>query len=356
MSLLHKQPLKLPCFRKPVIVRSAPPLLSNNGLTSLTLNPPGVLICSDPCGGDRGRVTTTMPGDGVHLSLEAFEKRWENDAKMRDELFRELGAIGSSNGWLPTLKDGVLGLRDMNMNTEVDPKRILLPPLVTLPHCQTQYVTNVAMSSSPEEEDCVVAVKYLGPQLSFCRPAQSKSEWINVRIESPCFFSSPVMFSKKEGMFRIAGSGGHLIGSLDRHKHSKKPKFQRLWFQNPKMTETQRDLLDSCYTSEHLVESEITGETFMVKLYKKTANIIEGIPRMHTEAVMVFKIDEEGNAVYTEDIGNQSIYVTSSEALCNLFSTRLCLCRPNYVKINDVDERRNIKLADPKWKRRQSST
>ncbi|CAA7031968.1 unnamed protein product [Microthlaspi erraticum] len=33
-------------------------------------------------------------------------------------------------------------------------------------------------SSSPEEEDCVVAVKFLGTQLSFCsRPAQKHSQW-----------------------------------------------------------------------------------------------------------------------------------------------------------------------------------
>ncbi|CAA7051642.1 unnamed protein product [Microthlaspi erraticum] len=75
-------------------------------------------------------------------------------------------------------------------------------------------VTNVAMSSSsPEDLDCVVAVKFFGPQLSFCRyPARSDSEWINLRIPNPSFFSSRVMFSKKDDMFQIVGSGGHLIG------------------------------------------------------------------------------------------------------------------------------------------------
>ncbi|VVB10719.1 unnamed protein product [Arabis nemorensis] len=70
-------------------------------------------------------------------------------------------------------------------------------------------------SSSPEEEDCVVAIKFMGPQLSLCRPAQSNSEWTNIRIRNPCFFSSPVMFSQREGMFGIPGAGGHLIGSWD---------------------------------------------------------------------------------------------------------------------------------------------
>lgn len=87
--------------------------------------------------------------------------------------------IGSSHGWVATLsRDGILSLQDdLNLAAlDTDPKRIPLPPLVTLPHCQTEIITNVSMSSSsPEEEDCVVAVKFFGPQLSYCRPCQSNS-------------------------------------------------------------------------------------------------------------------------------------------------------------------------------------
>ncbi|KAL1217694.1 hypothetical protein V5N11_006434 [Cardamine amara subsp. amara] len=353
MSLLLYQPSKL-CIPKPVLVRSSPHL--SNSLSSLTFqtHPHScVLICADPCGGNRGKATTRRSRGFLQTlrSFEEWEEMNENDRKVCTELLKEMGTIGSSRGWLPTLKDGVLRLREMNINHETDPKRILLPPLVTLPHCQTKYITNVAMSSSsPEEEDCVVAVKFLGPQLSFYRPARSNSEWINIRITDPCFFSSPVMFSKKDDMFRIAGSGGHLIGSWNLHKHSKNPKLQSLRFQNlPELSKTKRDLLDSCYTSEHLVESETTSETFMVNLYKKTAKIINAIPRMKTEAIMVFKLDEEGNAVYTQGIGDQSIYLTNCEAFCVPLSSPLCLRQPNYVKIADVDEGRYFKLTKQKW-------
>ena len=113
-----------------------------------------------------------------------------------------------------------MGFRDIDLN----PKRISLPPLVTLPHCQIQMVTNVAMSSSsPEKEDCIVAVKFLGPQLSFFRP---NSEWIDVRIQNPSFFSSHVIYSKKDDLFRIPGSGGHLIASWNLHKNGDKPSFR----------------------------------------------------------------------------------------------------------------------------------
>jgi len=205
-------------------------------------------------------------------------------------------------------------------------------------------------TSSPEEEDCLVAVKFLGPQLSFCRPAQSNSEWINIRMTDPCFFSSPVMLSKKNEMLRIAGSGGQLIGSWDLQNHSNNPKLQILRFQNlPKLSETKRELLESCYTSEHLVESITTSETFIVKLYMKTAEIDKGIPRKKTEAIMVFRLDEEGNAVYTQDIGDQSIFLTNSEAFCVPSSSSLSLGRPNFVKIVDVNEDRYFKLAKQKW-------
>uniref|UniRef100_M4E1T1 DUF295 domain-containing protein n=1 Tax=Brassica campestris TaxID=3711 RepID=M4E1T1_BRACM len=69
-------------------------------------------------------------------------------------------------------------------------------------------------SSSPEDDgDCVVAVKFLGPQLSFCRPDESKPEWTSIKLENPCFHSSRVMFSKKDKVFRILGCEDHLIAS-----------------------------------------------------------------------------------------------------------------------------------------------
>ncbi|VVB15962.1 unnamed protein product [Arabis nemorensis] len=66
--------------------------------------------------------------------------------------------------------------------------------------------------------------------------------------------------------------------------------------------------MDSCCTTEHLVESITTGETILVKWYKKTAEIIDGIAKMKTQEVMVFKLDEQGNAVYTQDIGRSQYF------------------------------------------------
>ncbi|KAF8083946.1 hypothetical protein N665_0743s0006 [Sinapis alba] len=233
--------------------------------------------------------------------------------------------IGASHGWIATLKeDGILRLQDdlIPVASDTNPKCIPLPPLVTLPHCQTQIITNVSMSSSsPEDdEDGVVAVKFLGPQLSFCKPAcqsSSKPEWTNIKIENPCFYSSRVMFSKKHD----------------------DPKFQSVRFQNmPKLTKAKQNLMDMCCRSEHLVESRLTGETFLVKRFKKTIKITKsGIARMKTKVLMVFKIDEKGNAVYTQDMGDLVMFLSMSEPFC-VPATSFPGLSPNTVNLHDFDE------------------
>lgn len=104
-------------------------------------------------------------------------------------------------GWSATFShNGFLGFTNNQWESGIA-KHFSSPPFVTLPRCQIQIVTNVTMSSSSphQDEDCVVAVKILGPQLSFYRPApQCKFGWTNIRIENPCFYSSEVMFSKLE--------------------------------------------------------------------------------------------------------------------------------------------------------------
>ncbi|AED96694.1 hypothetical protein AtNW77_Chr5g0141441 [Arabidopsis thaliana] len=342
MSLLLNQPSKLLCFRrKSVLVRSSP-LLSNGLSSSLRQTPPCTIIDAVPCGEDLGKLVI-YNANAVHFTY--LEK------KVPLELVdNPMVTIGSSHGWVATLSqdDGILRLQD-DLNpaaSDTNPKRIPLPPLVTLPHCQTQIVTNVSMSSSsPEDENCVVAVKFLGPQISFCRPAQRNSEWINVRIANPCFYSSRVMFSEKHDLFRIPGSGGHIIASWDLHKDKhKNPKFQRLRFQNlPKLTKTKREVMDSCYKSEHLVESRTTGETFLVKWYRKA--VWRGMSKLSTKALMVFRLDDEGNAVYTKDIGDLCIFLSKSEPFCVSLSSLPRMFFPNNVEYMDADEDGYFNLA-----------
>ncbi|KAF8052067.1 hypothetical protein N665_1614s0002 [Sinapis alba] len=344
MSLLLRGLPSLGLGKHAVSVRSSLLLFLSKGFsTSLLQTPPCKIMFAEPCGADLGKLVVLNFNELHTTELEKkvpLELVNEDDAKMT--------TIGASHGWIATLKkDGILRLQD-DLNpvaSDTYPKRIPLPPLVTLPHCQTKIITNVSMSSSsPEDdEDCVVAVKFLGAQLSFCKPAcqssSSKPEWTNIKIENPCFYSSRVMFSEKDNMFRILGDGGNLIGSWDPSNPSDDPKFQSVRFQNmPKLTKAKQNLMDMCCRSEHLVESRPTGETFLVKRFKKTIKITKsGIARMKTKVLMVFKIDEKGNAVYTQDIGDLNMFLSMSEPFC-VPATSFPGLYANTVYIFDFDE------------------
>ncbi|KAH0937651.1 hypothetical protein HID58_005112 [Brassica napus] len=104
-------------------------------------------------------------------------------------------------------------------------------------------------------------------------------------------------------------------------------------------------LMDSCCMSQHLVESTPTGETFLVKQYRKTAKIVEGVAQMKTQFLMVFKLDDEGNAVYTQDMGDLTMFLSMSEPFC-VPSTSFPGLLPNYVYILDFDETAMVSLVD----------
>ncbi|KAG7633171.1 hypothetical protein ISN44_As03g034380, partial [Arabidopsis suecica] len=94
----------------------------------------------------------------------------------------------------------------------------------------------------------------------------------------------------------------HLIGSWDLHNAKPNPKFQRLRM------------------------------------------IIKGIGKLKTKALVVFKLDEEANAVYTQDMGDLFIYLTKSDPLCVPTNSWIPL-PPNRVLILDVDESRRVSLC-----------
>ncbi|KAJ4872461.1 hypothetical protein Rs2_45871 [Raphanus sativus] len=350
MSLLLNKPSKL-CLGKRGVVRSSP-LGSDSFSSSLQQTPPRAIISVSPPCGYADEIGNLNIKNANERSVTHVEKDVPTEFTSILKYFRfgVLGTIGSSHGWVATpLDDGRVRLQD-DLNpaaSYTDPKHISLPPLVTLPYCQTQLVTNMSMSSSsPEEEDCVVAIKFVGPQLSLCRPAsQSNSEWINIRIANPSFFSSRVMFSNRDGMFHIPGSGGHLIGSWDLGEHKEHPKIQMLRFHNlAELPMSKLETLHSCSTTEHLVESQTTCETFLIKWYRKTTRSFLDMPKMKTEALLVFKLDEEGNAFYTEDIGDLVIFLSRAEPFCVPASSFPGMY-PNRVEIIDVDELGSVNLA-----------
>ncbi|EOA18031.1 hypothetical protein CARUB_v10006474mg [Capsella rubella] len=156
----------------------------------------------------------------------------------------------------------------------------------------------------------------MGPQLSFCRPAQRNCKWTNIRITDPSFFSSHVMYSKRDEMFSMPASRSHYTGSWDLGRHRHKPKLQMLQLpEYPEMTKSEWQRLETCCKKQHyLVESISTGETFMLKWYTESRP-----PRktfMEWDHFLVLRLDEEGNAVYTKDIGDLSIFLSKAESFC----------------------------------------
>ncbi|KAL0824661.1 hypothetical protein Bca101_048338 [Brassica carinata] len=252
------------------------------------------LVQTPPC---KIIVAESCGGDLGKLVVMNFNelKCTELEKKVPLELMNDKGTkitIGASHGWIATLKeDGILRLQD-----DLNP---------------------VASDTYPK------------------------------RIPLPL---------KKDNMFRIPGSGGHLIGSWDPYRPNNNPTFQRLRFTNmPKLTKAKQNLMDMCCRSEHLVESLPTGETFLVKWYKKTTKIAKGgIARMRTKALMVFKIDDEGNAVYTHDIGDLNMFLSMSEPFC-VSATSFPSLYANYVEIIDFDESGYVILKSSAIKSRSSS-
>ncbi|KAG7538021.1 hypothetical protein ISN44_As13g018480 [Arabidopsis suecica] len=312
MSMLLNQPLKLLCFRrKPGLVRSSPPL-SNGFSTSLLQTPPCTIIDADPCGRGLGKLVVNYHNEYHFTDLEK---------KVAMELVDiPMATIGSSHGWVATLKeDGILRLQDdLNPNASyTEPKRIPLPPLVTLPLC------------------LIAKLKSLPMYRLKITPSGSTSE-----SQTPA--STPLVSCFRRNMTCFA----YIIGSWDLHTDKHKiPKFQRLRFQNlPKLTKTKGELMDSCYKSEHLVESRTTGETFLVKWYRKA--VWRGMSKLKTKALMVFKLDDKGNAVYTQDIGDLCIFLSKSEPFCVPVSSFPGMMLPNHVRLADVGETGFFKLAD----------
>ena len=254
---------------------------------------------------------------------------------VRMDLMSETGTMGASHGWAFTLRYGGIPHLVDDLNPGVsnsDGCEISLPDLVTLPHCQTQLVTNVAMSSSsPEDDDCIVAVKFVGPQLSLCRPAEKSKKWVNIRIEDPGFFNSRVMYSKRDKMFSMLDCVGTHIGYWDLEKHRSR-NLGSFSYYYEEFVQSQLQQLSQCYRTEHLVEAP-TGETFIVKWYSDLLWGSEGnFGNPRWQRFMVFKIryDQICTAVSTKDIGDLCIFLSTKG---EPFSVKASLygLNPNYI-------------------------
>ncbi|ESQ50855.1 hypothetical protein EUTSA_v10023176mg [Eutrema salsugineum] len=265
--------------------------------SSLLQTPPCSIVCASACGPTLGKLTIS----------DFTESGTTNSGKklVYPDLYDyAVMTIGASHGWAATLNkdDWILRLQD-DLNpyaSDTNPKCISLPPLVALPHCQTKIITY----SSPEDEDCVVAVKFLGPQLNFCRPsAAAQSEWTNSHVfQERRHVSHPRIWRPQLGISKPSKAAavrtrGYAIVLYDRALD---------------IQETRRDHR-CCFQNE-------------------------------TNCVLTLKLDEKGNAVLMGDIGDLVIFISRNEPFCVPASSFPGLV-PNHVYISDVDEFSYVHLS-----------
>ncbi|KAG5378776.1 hypothetical protein IGI04_026618 [Brassica rapa subsp. trilocularis] len=240
-------------------------------------------------------LATTTP----YLSLgDTLKKDSPDDCtETRDVVFFDPVKEESSDGERSVCMSNVYHPSSPKSNPEIIP----LPSLTALPDNQTGVVWNVAMSSSSpsddDDEDCVVAIKFLGNQLSLCRPNRDL-RWTNVETL---------------GMLETS----NLI-----------PELHQVVFRDlPELAESEWGLLDMvCCRTEHCY------------LNKRERNYAQGYPwsekfKYMIRRFMVFREEEtpQGRYMcYTEDIGDVCIFLSMSEAFC-VQATSCPGLRPNSI-------------------------
>lgn len=238
--------------------------------SSSSTNP--YLLYRVTCCGEKG----DEESPGVMTQLHTFDPAKDEHIIVGDKPFpKELvgsSLVGSSHGWGVFLwgQRSILISDFCNpLSFKSKPKFIRLLPRPDLISCQSDLVSGVAMSSSPqEEEDYLVAVKFTGRPVSIYKPSDTKAVHLTLPHNVFDHFEpSKLMHSKRDQRFYMPSSGGHHLWSWDGHE-STEPEFHELRFHNlPQFSHSELQLLDSCHRTQHLVESS-SGQRFLVKWYE----------------------------------------------------------------------------------------
>ncbi|KAH0876695.1 hypothetical protein HID58_064089 [Brassica napus] len=245
------------------------------------------------------RVKEVLPGGYKIADILLFDPAEEElvtvpDKTIPKELMDE-EMVGASHGWgvFCARHDRSVRISDLYnpLASKSNPTMITLPRLTAL----SSNYCNVAMTSSPHLEDCVVAIKFVGDHLSLCRPGRDL-EWTNILTPPSCLENSNLMYSKRDKKFYLPAPGGKYLFSYNLHfKEEDIPEVQEVVYRgHPELDQSEWELLSSCTRTEHLVESPFLR-------------------------FMVFREEEttEGSIMcYTEDIGDMCIFLANSEAFC----------------------------------------
>ncbi|KAF8086298.1 hypothetical protein N665_0629s0010 [Sinapis alba] len=273
------------------------------------------------------RVQEVLPSGCKTGDVLLFDSAKEQLVTLHDKTIpkelKDEEMIGASNGWsfFYDRHDRTVRMSDIfnPFASKSNPTVIPLPRLSDLPCEQIEQVCNVAMSSpSPlGEEDCVVAIKFSGCQLSLCRPGRDL-EWTNTSAPFNSCENSNVMYSKRYKRFYLAVHGG--IHFFSYHLNENTEHHELVYRDHPELDQSEWKILSMCSRREYLVESSSGDERYLVKWYAhgSYSSVLNGIG-YKTKRFMVFSEEEtaEGKYMcYTEDIGEMCIFIASNEAFC----------------------------------------
>ncbi|CAH8253943.1 unnamed protein product [Arabidopsis lyrata] len=249
------------------------------------------------------------------------------DKTYPDELY-DAQLVGASHGWgLFSNRTNRSVLLSDYLNpyaSKSKPKMIHLPFFTPTYSGQTEVVCNVAMSSPPpdqddDQEDWVVGIKFLGRQLSLCRPRRDL-RWTNILTPFESWEISKLMYSKKDQRFYLLAPGGNYLCSWDlnfkedkkpKFKEDKKPKFHELVLHDlPNMPRSHSKLLDSFSREDHWVESPSGESTVNTPLKTPVTGA------NHQLFWFSERKDGRKHMRYTDDIGDLCIFISKGEDFC----------------------------------------
>ncbi|CAH8390869.1 unnamed protein product [Eruca vesicaria subsp. sativa] len=291
-------------------------------------------------------------GSETVVDLNLYDPSKDERVKIHDLTFlEELTAssmrIGSSRGWVCVKNSDDSTVRITNIFNPCAPfsshNVISLPPL---DDTRVRVVSSMALSASPEQQDCVVAFKSR-KLVSLCRPGDS----VWTHIEVPFVASSEIMYSTKDCKFYLNRRESDEEGPIDliNNSSSSLDKFPQVSlyqrFPNSDIPKSIKDQVTSTIMSQYVVESPSCDSSFIVYWCNEYLNQKEkwestrqkGPPykpshfRTNPKGFVVFRQDaEQRMGSYTEDIGDLCIFLSRGVAFC-VSATQYPGLKPNSI-------------------------
>ncbi|CAH2055155.1 unnamed protein product [Thlaspi arvense] len=322
---------RIPKVGKSLVGFSGLPLLA---IRLLTTSPslPLLLLPMDAVGSYPGGKVATL---NIY-DLEMQKRVTLAELRIPESIHRSR-TIGSSRGWVVRMNNEDLTVHVTNMMNPSAPESshrvISLPPLYPPDRLQSKaslQVRSVSLSSSPDNHDqvCVVAVKFEGSCISFCRVGGST--WRYDYCLSSRYHNSLVFYSTRDSTFYLTASDTFFRKDA---RDMPEPLLPFLTYyrqtgplQQPKTGEYEYELLRRCQRTKHLVESP-SGDLFIIVKY--TLRTCMGKPAFSEETrldleptevktgtrwFMLYRSDPTTRLEsYVQDIGDFCIFLGENE-------------------------------------------